>query len=189
MPHKIIFVLMKKILFVLLIFFGTFSYAQTFLSDKKTDFVFPDSSWEYEKDPSSQGWDTAKLARLNQFIIDSANTTGMMVVQHGKVIFSYGDIQELSYIASCRKSVLSILYGPYVESGKINLNKTLRQLKIDDVHGLLPVEKKATILNLLTARSGVYHEASYAGDEFSIAQKEVPLFREVYSCTITGTSI
>lgn len=82
--------------------------------------MFPDNSWEYVKDPSAQGWDTAKLTKLENFIIDSANTTGMMVIQHGKVIFSFGDLKELSYIASCRKSVLSILYGPFVENGKIN---------------------------------------------------------------------
>ena len=126
---------MKKTLTFILFFYYTFSYAQTFLSDKKNAFVFPDSNWEFVKDPSAQGWDTAKLNKLKQFIIDSANTTGMMVVQHGKVIFTYGDIQELSYIASCRKSVLSILYGPFVESGKINLNKTLEQLNIDAITG------------------------------------------------------
>jgi CubicO group peptidase (beta-lactamase class C family) len=162
---------MKKMLFVLLIFYGTLSCSQNFLPDKKTEYIFPDTSWEYIKDPSSNGWNNNKLIQLKQFIIDSANTTGMMVIQHGKVIFSYGDVQELSYIASCRKSVLSILYGPFVENGKINLYQTLEQLHIDDVHGLLPIEKKATIQNLLTARSGVYHEASYLGDEFSIAPK------------------
>src|SRR5207253_3580003 len=35
---------------------------------------------------------------------------------------------------------------------------------LEDVGGLLPIEKKATILNLLTARSGVYHPASTLGD-------------------------
>ncbi|MBL0337263.1 MAG: serine hydrolase [Chitinophagaceae bacterium] len=162
---------MKKLLFAVLILYSTFSYAQTLPSEKKTDFVFPDNSWEYVKDPSAQGWDTAKLRKLKQFITDSANTTGMMVIQHGKVIFSYGDLQELSYIASCRKSVLSILYGPFVENGTINLNSTLEQLNIDDKNGLLPIERKATIQNLLTARSGVYHEPSYSGDEYAIAPK------------------
>ena len=159
----------QKLLLPFLIFYNSFSYAQTLTADKKNDFVFPNNSWEYIKDPSEQGWDTTKLKSLKQFIIDSANTTGMMVIQHGKVIFSYGDLKELSYIASCRKSVLSILYGPFVENGQINLNSTLEQLNIDDVNGLLPIEKKATIQNLLTARSGVYHQPSYWGDEYAIA--------------------
>lgn len=162
---------MNNLLFTVLILLSTFSYAQTLTSDKKTEFMFPDNSWEYVKDPSAQGWDTAKLSKLKQFIIDSANTTGMMVIQHGKVIFSYGDLKELSYIASCRKSVLSIIYGPFIENGKINLNSTLEQLNIDDINGLLPIEKKATIRNLLTSRSGVYHEPSYSGDEYAIAPK------------------
>jgi CubicO group peptidase (beta-lactamase class C family) len=162
---------MKKLLCAVLILYSTFSYAQTLPSDKKNNFVFPDNSWEYVKAPSAQGWDTAKLSKLKQFIIDSANTTGMMVIQHGKVIFSYGDLKELSYIASCRKSILSILYGPFVENGKINLNSTLEQLNIDDINGLLPIEKKATIRNLLTSRSGVFHEPSYSGDEYAIAPK------------------
>ncbi|MBK6825859.1 MAG: serine hydrolase [Chitinophagaceae bacterium] len=162
----------KKIfVFAALISYSTFSYSQTYPSDKKADFVFPGNSWEYVKDPYAQGWDTAKLKSLKQFIIDSANTTGMMVIQQGKVIFSYGDLKELSYIASCRKSVLSILYGPFVENGKINLNSTLEQINIDDINGLLPIEKKATIRNLLTARSGVYHEPSYSGDEYAFAPK------------------
>lgn len=161
----------KKFVFAVLILYSTFSYTQILPSDKKTDLVFPDNSWEYIKDPSAQGWDTTKLKNLKQFIIDSANTTGMMVIQNGKVIFSYGDLKELSYIASCRKSVLSILYGPFVENGQINLNSTLEQLNIDDINGLLPIEKKATIQNLLTSRSGVYHEPSYSGDEYAIAPK------------------
>jgi hypothetical protein len=72
---------------------------------------------------------------------------------------------ELSYLASARKSILSMIYGPFVESSKINLSKTLAQLQFDDKGGLLPIEKQATILDLITARSGVYHPASNPGDQ------------------------
>lgn len=57
-----------------------------------------------------------------------------------------------------------MLYGPFVRSGKIKLNTTLEQLNLNDVGGLLPIEKRATIKDVLTARSGVYHAASNAGD-------------------------
>ena len=90
-------------------------------------------------------------------------TTGLMIIVHGRVAFQYGDVQEVSYIASCRKSVLSMMYGNYVERGKIKLKETMAELKIDDVGGLLPIEKTATVLDLITARSGVYHPASNAG--------------------------
>jgi len=95
----------------------------------------------------------------------------MVVIQGGKVLFEYGDIQELSYLASCRKSILSMLYGPFVENGTIKLNTTIEQLRLDDIGGLLPIEKKATIKDLLTARSGVYHLASNEGDASSMAPK------------------
>lgn len=111
------------------------------------------------------------LKQLRSFIIDSAHTTGFMVIQNGKVLFDYGDVQELSYLASCRKSVLSMLYGPFIENGKIKLNTTIEQLGLNDVGGLLPVETKATIKDLLIARSGVYHPASNEGDASAMAPK------------------
>ena len=60
-----------------------------------------------------------------------------------------------------RKSFLSALMGPYVEDGTIDLSLTLDALGIDDVEGLSPKEKQATIYDLLTARSGIYHPAGY----------------------------
>jgi CubicO group peptidase (beta-lactamase class C family) len=56
-----------------------------------------------------------------------------------------------------------------VEAGKIDLNTTLVQLGIDDIGGLSDLEKKATIKDLLTARSGVYHPASNPGDAARLA--------------------
>jgi CubicO group peptidase (beta-lactamase class C family) len=86
-------------------------------------------------------------------------------------LFQYGNLEELSYLASCRKSVLSMLYGPFVKNGTVDLSKTIEQLGLDDVGGLLPLEKKATIKDLLTARSGVYHPASNPGDATDMAPK------------------
>jgi CubicO group peptidase (beta-lactamase class C family) len=68
-----------------------------------------------------------------------------------------------------RKSILSMLYGNYVASGKVRLDKTLAELGIDDHGGLSATEKEATIRDLITARSGVYHEASNAGDDLARA--------------------
>jgi CubicO group peptidase (beta-lactamase class C family) len=132
---------------------------------------YPVSDWEYEKNVSAAGWNQEKLNRLSAYIIDSANTTGMMVVHRGKVIFEYGNTKDNSYLASCRKSILAMLYGPFVTAGKIDLDKTLRELDLNDVGGLLPIEKNATIRHLLTARSGIYHPASNEGDQSAIAPK------------------
>ena len=96
--------------------------------------------------------------------IENIKTTGLLVVVGGKVLFEYGDIQQLSYIASVRKSVLAMLYGNYVAEGTIKLDTSLKELGIDDHGGLLPVEQQATIDDLITARSGIYHPASNGGD-------------------------
>lgn len=130
---------------------------------------YPGAAWRTNDHPENAGWDTAKLARLTRFVIDSTQVTGMLIIHQGQIVYQFGDIQENSYIASCRKSVLAMLYGPYVAAGKINLQQTIGELGIDDVGGLLPIEKTATLDNVLHARSGVYHPGSYPGDDLNQA--------------------
>ena len=89
----------------------------------------------------------------------------MFVSVGGRSLFEYGDVTHLSYLASVRKSVLAMLYGKYVENGTIRLETTLKDLQFTDVDGLLPRELEATVEHLITARSGVYHPASNAGDD------------------------
>ena len=132
----------------------------------KTDAAMPmkyGKTWE--KIPVEETGIDPKVFDAIPGFIKSRNmgTTGLMIIVHGRVAFQYGDVEEVSYIASCRKSVLSMMYGNYVESGKIDLRQTVGDLKIDDVGGLLPIEKTATVLDLITARSGVYHPAANAG--------------------------
>jgi len=131
------------------------------------DPVFPGEEWEYvgRRDLEAYGWSPRALRDVTAFIRDEANTTGLVVVDRGRVVFTYGDIEELSYVASVRKSILSMLYGYWVENGTIELDTTLAELGFDDIGGLLPIEKQATIEHLITARSGVYHPASYSGDD------------------------
>lgn len=82
----------------------------------------------------------------------------MMVLAHGKVIFIYGDITRVSKIASVRKSVLSMLMGKYVVGGKIDSSKTVKQLGLDDQIPFMPLEEKATLDQLMAARSGTYRD-------------------------------
>lgn len=125
--------------------------------------VTPGATWEAAK-PEDCGFDPSKLAKLPDFIRErKMGTTGLMVVVGGRQIYAYGDVQEVSYTASCRKSFLSMLYGKYVRNGTVNLAETVGELGIDDVGGLLPSEKRATVRDLITARSGCYHPASNPG--------------------------
>ncbi len=136
-----------------------------------TEAVYPGTTWErVDRDGlRDYGWSPEDLRRTFEFIRDSANTTGLVVVDRGRVVFTYGDIEELSYLASVRKSILSMLYGKWVENGTIDLDATLADMGMDDVGGLLDVEKRATIHDLVTARSGVYHAASNGGDDLASA--------------------
>ena len=95
-------------------------------------------------------------------LMDLEGFQSIIVSKDDNIIFQYGDITyNKGYLASCRKSILAILYGMY----PINLNKTLEELDIDDKIKLSKTEKSATIKNLLSARSGIYHPASNGGDD------------------------
>ena len=120
-------------------------------------------SWQ-KVAPETCGFDGRTLAQIPQLVKDrNMGTTGLMIVVGGKEMYSYGDINEVSYIASCRKSVLSMMYGKYVRNGTIDLAATVGGLGIDDIGGLLPAEKRATVRDLISARSGCYHPAANIG--------------------------
>ncbi len=156
---------MKKHFF----FLSTLLFILTACTPKSVDNeTYKTQAWEYADD-SATGFNQQEIGQIYNFIVNEMNTTGAMVVRHGKVMAAYGDIEELSYLASCRKSILAIMYGKYVIDGTIDLELTMEDLGIDDVGGLLPVEKKATIHHLITSRSGVYHPASNGGDNLADA--------------------
>src|SRR5882762_7373229 len=92
--------------------------------------IFPGADWERAK-PESVGYSSARLEALRTWL-KTQQTTAMMVSVGGKVIFEYGDLSRASKVASVRKSVLSMLYGNYVVSGKIDTGKTVKQIGLDD---------------------------------------------------------
>lgn len=129
--------------------------------------IYPTTQWNRVM-PQKYGFDPKALESIREYISKNLPTTGMMIVVGGELIFEYGDVENISYLASCRKSVLATMYGKYVENGTIDLNKTIGDLNLDDIGGLLPIEKKATIRDLITARSGIYHDASNSGDDADV---------------------
>ncbi|MDE8589366.1 serine hydrolase domain-containing protein [Arthrobacter sp. NQ4] len=93
------------------------------------------------------------------------NTSSLLVLQDGRTVVELGDTTRASYVASVRKSLLSILFGIQVDAGTVSLDATLGELGVDDVGGLLPLEKTARLRDLLTSRSGVYHPPSSPGSD------------------------
>jgi len=105
-------------------------------------------------------WSGPLLAKAREAMAGK-NTHAVMIVQGGRIVDEWGGIDDKIEIRSIRKSFLSALYGIHVAEGRIDPGKTLGELGIDDQPpALTEIEKQATVLDLLRARSGVYHDAA-----------------------------
>lgn len=129
---------------------------------------FPGADWETvptaQQSPACQ--DALSRARSQ---LESGATTALVAARDGRILFSYGPIATASIVESVRKSILAMMYGRHVADGTIDLDATLGALGIDDIGGLLPIEKTARVRDLLSSRSAVYHPAANAGDDLSTA--------------------
>jgi CubicO group peptidase (beta-lactamase class C family) len=122
------------------------------------NYVFPRRSWERVQ-PEQAGWIVAELQAAKQFAA-AIGSQAWMLVENGKVVDSYGPLDRNNSLHSARKSFMSAMYGQAIADGAIDVSKTLKDLAVDDTApALSPEEKKATIRDLLQARSGVYHVA------------------------------
>jgi CubicO group peptidase (beta-lactamase class C family) len=121
--------------------------------------VYPGATWA--RVPADRaGWSEDKLKEARAYA-GTINTDAVMVVAGGHVVDEWGETAKRFNVHSIRKSFLSALYGIHVREGQIPLSKTLADLGIDDRSPLTPVEKSATVGDLLKARSGIYHPALY----------------------------
>ncbi|KJX90363.1 hypothetical protein SY94_5251 (plasmid) [Agrobacterium tumefaciens] len=127
-----------------------------------TPYVANGKPWKTAGDVAAAGWSSAKLAEMEAKLYPMA-TTSMMVAQGGEIVYRYGNLSDVSYLASARKSILSMLFGRYVAEGKIDLDMTIGEIGIEEDDGLLPLEKTAKLKDLLTSSSGVYHAAGSPG--------------------------
>jgi len=133
-----------------------------YLLRQPLDTVYPEKEW-HKQAASVFGLDKEEISSLEEYL-KSQNTQSLHVSVDGYEVYTYGDVAEIGYIASIRKSLLAMMYGKYVKDGTISLSASLEALNMDDVGGLLPIEKKATIKDLIRARSGIYHPAANGGD-------------------------
>ena len=120
----------------------------------------PSDGWQMFESPEEAGFSSERLAQAKA-LYDSLDVAALMVVVDGRVLVSWGDIYRRFMCHSVHKSLLSALYGTFVDEGSIDLDKTLGELGIDDISPLSEKEKQAQIRDLLKARSGVYHPAAY----------------------------
>jgi CubicO group peptidase (beta-lactamase class C family) len=120
----------------------------------------PGESWMQYASPEEAGWSKTGIDAATAFA-DSVGSAAFLLVYDGAVVASWGDVARRYMCHSVRKSFLSGLYGVHVAKGHIDVNATLAELDIDDKDTLTAEEKQTTVLNMLKARSGVFHPAAY----------------------------
>lgn len=150
-----------RCLVILLVSFQLFLFADE--KPKATPETYPGKSWSHVSSLEKAGWSKEKLAAARQYAqTDSIHTSAVVIVQGGEVVDEWGDFDQKLDSYSVRKSLLSALYGIYSSEGVIDINETLEQLGIDDSPDpLTKEEKQARIVDLLRARSGVYHVVDF----------------------------
>ena len=122
--------------------------------------LYPAAQWG-RVTPDEAGWSAGTIADAQAWSV-RVGSTAVMVVQHGLVVASWGPVSTKLDLHSIRKSLLNALIGIAVRDHRMNLTDTLAHLGIDDTPpSLTAAEKRATIADLLEARSGVYHAALY----------------------------
>jgi CubicO group peptidase (beta-lactamase class C family) len=121
---------------------------------------YPGESWLQYATPEEAGYSSRLLQAAKDYyhMIDSA---ALLVIHDGAVLVSWGNVSKKYMCHSMRKSLLSSLYGIYVNEGFIDMDKTMAELNIDDDPPLWEEEKEAKVRDLIKARSGIYHEAAY----------------------------
>lgn len=111
--------------------------------------------------PDAAGWSAAGLAAAREQAA-ALGTTAVVVLRQGRPVAGWGEVARKVDVASVRKSLLGALIGIAVAEGRLSLDATLADLGIDDIPPALTAEeRRATVRDLLMARSGVYHPAAH----------------------------
>lgn len=116
--------------------------------------------WMQYTTAEEAGFSATKIAAAKAQY-DKMSSSAFMVIYKGKVLIAWDDVSRRFMTHSMRKSLMSAMYGIYEDKGMIDLDRNLRALGIDDQQGLTATEKEARVLDLITARSGIYHPAAY----------------------------
>lgn len=152
--------------------FGTLLVLSTaFLATKATQkrYVygpsFPGTPFEKNETVGLSYWPENRWERLTYKLENEFETTAMIILKNGEILYEYGDVEAVSYIASCRKSVLSMLFGKYIENGTIDLQETVGKIGITDTTELSDIEKTATVEDILSSRSGIFIPAANGGTD------------------------
>ncbi len=121
----------------------------------------PGEYWRRYVTAEEAGFSSEILEEAKAYF-DSYDAAALMVIYNGAVLVNWGETARRFRCHSSRKSFMSAMYGVYIDNGTIDSTLTLEQLGIDDSPTPLTLEEKqAKIVDLLTARSGIYLLAAY----------------------------
>ena len=118
------------------------------------------AEWQQYADPAGAGWSVEGLESARQEAAASGSTS-VMIVEGGVVVAAWGPVDRPVPIYSMRKGIYNALVGMLVSDGAIDLRSTLAELDVDDLQGLTPKERSATVEHILASRSGIYHPSAY----------------------------
>ena len=121
---------------------------------------YPGAEWE-QSDAQALGWDLGQL-QYAEDVYSDMESAGVMVVHRGKLIASWGEVDEKYTNASMRKALIHSVVGNAIEVGHFSLDDTLADLNIQEsVSPLSDVERSATVADILRSRSGIFHSALF----------------------------
>lgn len=72
--------------------------------------MFPGNEWVKVADPVKLGWSVERLDQARTYA-EAIKSDAVMIVDDGRLIAAWGETSRKYYVASVRKSYLSVLYG------------------------------------------------------------------------------
>jgi CubicO group peptidase (beta-lactamase class C family) len=117
--------------------------------------------WRQYGNPTREGYDLASLAKTRA-LAEQAQSAAVFATKNGNVLVAWGAVDQKFELHSVRKSIYAALWGIAESKGLVKLDATLESLGVDDLQPLTAAEKQARLIDLLHARSGVYHPSAYA---------------------------
>jgi CubicO group peptidase (beta-lactamase class C family) len=105
--------------------------------------------------------DAAKTTEAAAFLEGQTAFDACVAMKGEAEIMRWGKADLPINTHSARKSLLSVLFGIAADKGLVNIDASLASLGIDEPQTpLSPVERSATVRQLLQSRSGIYLEAA-----------------------------
>ncbi len=129
-------------------------------SEDSSDLYFPSSHGQWETgDPESSGWDVAVLESLAGFAREH-QSQALIILDGGRIIFEryFDGFTRTSTrdVASCQKSVTSVLFGYAVAQGLLTLDDPLSQyLGPGWSKATRADEERITVRHLITMTTGL----------------------------------